>query len=826
MPNILFLNEIGDADAVRVGAKALGLAKSARAGLPVPPAFVVTTEPFRRLAERGARSDPAFVRSLATAYRDLGGGPVAVRSSALAEDSADTSFAGQQETILGVEGDEALVDALERCWRSLSSERVAAYRAKQGVDEEQSSMAVVVQQLVPAEAAGVLFTRNPLDREGKTMLVESAWGLGEVVVSGRVQPDLFTIDRETGAVVERQLGLKSIRITRSGEQHVSPADQDRYSLKDDALATLADLGRRVEAFHGAARDVEWAIADEKVHLLQARPITVASATERDQFCQEAIKELRGKADPAGTVWVRYNLSEVLPAPTPMTWSVIRRLLAADGGFGAMNRDLGAEPDPALGSLSAFDLVAGRPMMNLSRLPRMQFARPPIAYPIGLYKADPRRALDPKPMLNPLADRGCLLGALVLPATVWKLTRQKLTIERQSAGFSSEFTATVVPPFAAAARAALAQDWSKLDPTALVREFEAWIQRTLIDFARHSLKATVFADLAWNGLIELLKPALGEDRARAAVGELALGASPPEDIDLARGIRELASGALDRPAFLARFGHRGPNEMELAERRWDEAPERIGKLVAGQNGPSAPASDTAGDWHSVADEAKLAGPKCDQFAGRVERLRTYIGLREAGKHYLLLGYAVIRRALVELDRRFHLHGGIFFLTPADLADLLAGKDLSGSIAAARKRRQAVLSLAVPPVLFSDDLDAIGRPPPELEGGDRFEGVALSAGVSEGPALVLIEPASAPPDGGNYILVCPTTDPAWVPLFTRARGLVMETGGVLSHGAIVAREFGLPAVAGLPGATRRIKTGQTVRVDGGRGIVTVLSGQDPA
>ena len=222
---------------------------------------------------------------------------------------------------------------------------------------------------------------------------------------------------------------------------------------------------------------------------------------------------------------------------------------------------------------------------------------------------------------------------------------------------------------------------------------------------------------------------------------------------------------------------------------------------------------------IANEAKLGGPFRDQLKLKVSRLRTYLGLREAGKHYLLLGYAVIRRALVELDRRFGLNGGIFFLTPADLPDLIAGKDLSTKIAAARKLRQTQLSLEVPPVLFSDDLDAIGRPLPEPPGGDKLEGVPLSAGVAEGPALVLTEPTAAPPEGG-YVLVCPSTDPAWVPLFVHAKALVMETGGVLSHGAIVAREFGLPAVAGLPGATHRLKTGQVLRVDGGRGTVTVV------
>jgi phosphohistidine swiveling domain-containing protein len=821
MPDILFFDAITDAESALVGGKGLSLGKTATAGLPVPPGFVVTTQAFRRLRERGIRADAGFTRALLDAYRTLGGGPVAVRSSATAEDAADTSFAGQQETILGVEGDDRLIEAVERCWRSLYTERAAAYRAKQGVDTAGLAMAVVVQQLVHAESAGVLFTRDPMDPDGKTMLAEASWGLGEAVVSGRVQPDRFKLDRETGRVREKHLGLKSIRITKSGEEHVPAADQQRFCLDDAALARLAELGRKVEDFYRDPRDVEWAFADGKFFLLQARPITVAGAAEREEVRRSVIAELRGKADPRGTVWVRYNLSEVLPEPTPMTWSVVRRLLAADGGFGAMNRDLGAKPDPALGSLSAFDLVAGRPMMNLSRLPRMQFAKPPFEYPLGLYKADPRKALDPKPALNPLAGRGCLLGGFALPGTVWKMFRMMNRTRKQADGFAERFNKDIAPPFVAAAKAALAQDWSKLDPPALVREFKTWSQKTLVEFARESLKPTVFADFAWNSLAEMLKPALGEEGARAAVGELTLGARPVEGEDFASAIQAFAAGRLSRHDFVEHYGHRGTNEMELSQPRWSEDAAAVERLRltphgAGRFDESAHAAVVA----RVVADAKLAGAAHAQFVAQLDRLRTYLGLREAAKHYLLMGYAVIRRALVELDRRFGLNGGIFFLTPVNLLELLAGHDLSGPIAAARKRRQTELSLEVPPVLFSDDLDAIGRPLPEPSGGDKLEGVALSAGVCEGPALVLTEPAAAPAGEGGYILVCPTTDPAWVPLFVRAKGLVMETGGVLSHGAIVAREFGLPAVAGLPGVTQRLKTGQMLRVDGARGTVTVL------
>ena len=818
MSDILFFNSITDTNAPRVGGKGFSLGKMAVAGLSVPDGFVLTTDVHRRLGKSGLRSDGDTLRELSDAYRTLGGGLVAVRSSATAEDAADTSFAGQQETILGVEGNDRLIDAVERCWKSLHTDRAVAYRARQGIDDSQIAMAVVVQKLVPADVAGVLFTRDPMDPAGQRMLAEASWGLGESVVSGRVSPDRFQLNRDTGVVLDKQLGTKSFRVTAVGEEHVPPELQRQFCLSDTALSRLAELGRKVESFYGDARDIEWAFADGTFHLLQARPITVATASEREQVRLSAIAELKTTAEPTGTVWVRYNLSEVLPAPTPMTWAIVQRLLAADGGFGAMNRDLGAAPDPALRSQSAFDLVAGRPMMNLSRLPRMQFANPPIEYPFAAFKSDPRKALDPKPNLNPLRG-GVLMGLLRLPATVWRLNKMMSRTKREAATFADKFVKEIVPAFVSEVKEFQAKPLPT-DNAELLKILDRWIDLTLIGFARESLKPTVFADLSWNALIDMLKPKLGEEKAKAAVGELTLGAKPVEGEDYASAIQALAAGRLSRADFLEGFGHRCTNEMELSQPRWSEDPVAVDRFL--QTSTTHTRFDEPAHAAVVArirTEAKLAGPAYDQFVMQLNRLRTYLGLRETAKHYLLLGYAVIRRSLVELDRRFQLNGGIFFLAPADFPDLLAGKDLGSKIATARKRRQTELTLEVPPVLFSDDLDAIGRPLPEPPGGDKLDGVALSSGVVEGPALVLTEPIAAPHLEG-YILVCPSTDPAWVPLFVRAKGLVMETGGVLSHGAIVAREFGLPAVAGLSGITKQLKTGQMVRVDGGRGTVTLL------
>lgn len=810
MSDILPFSRVTPAAADLVGGKGLSLGLTAGAGLPVPPGFCVTAAAYRRLANPQPQVDPALLDALRSAYRELGGGVVAVRSSATAEDGAATSFAGQQETILGVEGEEELRTAVERCWRSLHTDRARAYRERQGVDEAGLAMAVVVQRLVEAEVAGVLFTRDPLDPTGSLMRVEAAWGLGEAVVSGRVTPDRFQVERDSGRVRDRQPGDKHVRVTRRGEEEVQLHERRALCLTDEQLAAVADLGRRVEAFYGDARDVEWAIAGGQVWLLQARPITAAGAADREQVRRATIERLSKLVEPpTGTVWSRTNLVEVLPEPTPMTWAVVSgKLLSGGGGTGAMYRDFGFNPDPALSATSAYDLIGGRPYLNLAREPRLEDPSPLAGYPLAAYKANPHLALDPK-REEPRGLRKWLrlFGVLKVAAKVGSASK----------AFADEFRRTHIPAFAAEVEKARAEDLSRLDPPALVKRFGQWADRTLVQFARQSLKPTLLAQFSWQVLEQQVGKALGADRAKAILAELSQGAKPDAEADLPGAIRDLADGRLTRDEFLARFGHRGPNEMELSAPRWAEDPSSLARLSGTVPHHAPPAATDV--LARVASEVKWNSLVAKAMAGHVERLQTYLGLRETGKHHLMRGYAEVRRTLLELDRRYSLDGGIFFLTPDELPDLVAGKDLKPLAAERRKTRAVELSLEVPPVLFGDDLEAIGRPLPPPAGAEELHGVPLSAGVAEGPALVLMEPTTPPAEGG-YILVCPSTDPAWVPLFVNARGLVMESGGTLSHGAIVAREFGLPAVAGLPGVPHRLRTGQRLRVDGGRGTVSVL------
>jgi pyruvate,water dikinase len=721
---------------------------------------------------------------------------------------------------------EMLSQAIDAVFGSWNNERAVTYRRHHHIDGLLGT-AVNVQAMCPSEVSGVMFTANPVNAALEQVLIESSYGLGEAIVLGKVTPDRFALDKRTLQVVERTISAKDVVIsalTRDGRGQSGATGG--ASLTDDQLTELARLGQRVEAYFGVPCDIEWALSGGEFYLLQARPIKgldragAADPAEYERVRREEIEALSAEAEPGGTVWARYNLAEILPEPTPMTWAVVRRFMSGQGGFGLTYHDLGYEPDPSLDEAGVYDLVCGRPYCNLSREPRLYSRGQPLEHPFAALKAAPHKALYARALPN-WSKAGWAFW-FFQPIHIWRSFRFELRLQAQVRLFAERLRGEIIPAFAAETAQGAAEDLSRLDDAALLERLEHWIRRTLYDFARDSLKATVLAAVAMGKLELVLTRRLGAERRRSAIGELTLGVRADPEADLPGAIRDLADGKIDRAAFLERFGHRGPQEMELAQPRWSEdasalpSPDR-----KGGDRPLAHASGSEEVWDRVAAEAKLPAWQRQLLEPELKSLHAYLSLRETGKHHLMKGYALIRRVLVELDRRHHLNGGIFFLTPEELPRLAKGEDLSKLIEERRRRRQVALSLEVPQVLFSDALEAIGRPA-AVSGGDTMQGVPLSAGVAEAPALVLEQPGGAVPPSEPYILVCPSTDPAWVPLFVGAKGLVMETGGILSHGAIVAREFGLPAVAGLAGVHKRLKTGQRLRIDGGGGTVTVLNG----
>lgn len=916
---VIFAGE-DPADVQLVGGKGASLLELVRGGFPVPPFFVLTTRAWE--AAQGAAHSKRYEEQklpaaqcyslladlsdrlrevVGQAYERLGGGAVAVRSSAVAEDSHEASFAGQQETILGVEGLEAVVQAIVRCWASAASERVRVYRSARetltmpgkhpssgsdttGEQEtaEAMPMAVVVQRLIEAEVAGVLFTCDPTDATGEHLLVEAAWGLGEGVVSGKVMPDRYRVRRQDGVVVCQEIAEKSCCVRRNGLETVPESLRPQPCLIPEQLAELTRLALRVEQHYGEARDVEWAWAAGQFWVLQARPITTVSAWERESYRRTEIERLRQLAEPRGTVWARYNLAESLTVPTPMTWAVLRQFMSGRGGYGALLRDVGFDPDPRLDDEGFLDLVGGRPYVNLSREPWCYFRHFPFWYPFSDLKADPTRALYPRP--KPDWSRLSWRFWLNLPWTFWKMVRQVLRLNRLAGELPQRLREEVYPAFAQSAQAARRESLAGLSDRAVWQRFRHWQEATLVSFARQALQPTVVLGHLLGTLESILRKVLPPSQSAQAVRELLVGVRPDPQADVAGGLEKLMGGEWSLAEFLEQFGHRGELEMELAQPRWEELPEklltRLGLTVGdtvpsgGRSSSASPASATARGsgldeiWPRLSDKLRQSGADTDSARQLVERVRECAALRETSRHYLLLGYSILRQCLVELGHRWQLGDGIFYLTPVEIERLLgisassadspmllpteleanspcycspipaAGSafqrsELPTIIRQRRRQRQIALTLEVPTVLFSDDLEALGRPL-SIAAAGSVKGIAVSPGVGEGPALVLHEPhrpaepcsigRSGPPAArrptSGYVLVCPSTDPAWVPLFLEAAALVMETGGVLSHGAIVAREFGLPAVVGIPDACQRFRTGQRLRVNGNTGEVQLL------
>ncbi|MCS7161582.1 MAG: PEP-utilizing enzyme, partial [Gemmatales bacterium] len=514
---------------------------------------------------------------------------------------------------------------------------------------------------------------------------------------------------------------------------------------------------------------------------------------------------------------------------------------------------GFDPDPRLEEVGFLDLVCGRPYVNLSREPLCYFRHFPMWYPYTALRNNPSLALYPKPQL----DR-CRLSWRFwwhLPMTFWKMLRQAVRLNRLAEELPAALRQEAYPALRREVEAAWGESLSGLSDRAVWERFRYWQERTLFSFARQALRPTVVLGHLLGTLEQLLRKRVAGAEAGQLVRQLMVGVRPDSEADLAGALERLARGLCSQESILQQFGHRGEQEMELAQPRWREVPEHLLHLSRALDssrgevgGPDSSQfiRDWEAQWDALVRRCGWTEAEARTVRPTVERARDCAALRETSRHYLLLGYELLRQCLLELGRRWHLGNDIFFLTPEEIASIVGAhhkplgsgstsptaESVSGrmqkswadwrqTIRQRRRERQLAQTWEIPTVLFSDDLECLGQLP-TAPSGHCLCGIAVSPGMGEGPAWVLRTPrpeTHSIPRG--YVLVCPSTDPAWVPLFLNASALVMETGGILSHGAIVAREFGLPAVVGITEACQRFRTGQRLRVNGNTGEVHLLS-----
>ena len=835
MQFIKHFSEIDEADLSRVGGKGLNLGKLARAGFQVPQGFCVTTDAYRfsvqSLSAQNASAikelvlSPELVTEIRTAREKLRTSTVAVRSSATAEDLAEASFAGQQDTFLNVEPDE-LLDALKACWASLWSERAIVYRQTQGIADAGLAMAVVIQEMCDSDVSGVLFTVSPFSAD--ISIVESNWGLGESVVSGAITPDSFHVSRETGEVLEKNIATKREMVTATGVSAVSSAQQDVSSLTDAQLTELTQLGMQVEGFYGQPMDIEWALVAEQFVLLQARhittPVSSTPGTDKDsveKLRQEEIRGLAGRAEAYGTVWCHHNIAEVLPAPLPMTWAIVKEFMSGTGGLGKAYRGLGFHPSKRADNEGILDLICGRIYVNLNREAELHFDGFPFAHDFNALKQDPQQAMYAQAV--PDITRSTASFWLKLPLHIIRMSRAEMRLRKCRADFDQRLTENIFPAFQAEVEAEQKLPDADLSDAELVAKFHVWRAKTLDNFAPTALTATLLAGFSLQRLEAALQKCLDETAAKTLASRLISGLSGNLTVETNEKLWQVATGDLALTDFLKDYGHRAVDEFELAQPRWREDTTYLEQVIASFQQESV-AHFTRQVEHRESAEAELSavlGDKANlrkQIESELDFTRRYMPFRETAKFYLMLGYEQIRRALLELDNRYELDGGVFYLMPDELEQLIGGDDFTDIITTRKIERERMLQIEVPDVIFSDALEDIGKPI-STDTAETYTGVGVSAGVATGKARVLLTPTNLQPSDRDYILVCPSTDPAWTPLFLHAAGLVMERGGLLSHGAVVAREYGVPAVVNIPNATQRIIDGQMLQVDGNQGIVSI-------
>jgi pyruvate,water dikinase len=772
-----------------------------------------------------AKDVPADVANKALdAYRALGGGPVAVRSSATVEDLPGASFAGQQDTYLGVNGDEAVLNAIRRCWASLWNERAVAYRRDRAIEGIGEALAVVVQRMVAATAAGVLFTADPITGQRDQALIDAAPGLGDAVVLGSVDPDHYRADPETGGVLER-----AIR-------------GDRPALSDHQVRELASIGVRIERHLGRPQDIEFAFDGEgELWVVQSRPITTlyplperapGDPTElRVYFCASVAQGYFDPITPMGVEPFRIMGDRLARALTRgrSDGSPVRSPVVEAGGR------LFVDVTPALRD------PLGREVLD--RLMSVAEARSSVVF--GKLAADPRLAARSRSRLRTIRWLAPFVIRSRVPMFALRLLRAPGTVRARYLREIEAATVIELPPSATAS-----------DRLAAVEE----MLRTAPPFAMPRLLGLVVAGMVSYFAVGRLL------RGRATDAELqtltrGLPHNPTTEMDLAlwsvttsvradpaahrslmeRPASELAetfrAGPLPGPAqerltaFLGRYGFRSVGEIDLGVPRWAEDPSYLLGAIANylrlDEGALAPDEQFARGARQA--EAMIAtlldrvrGPRRVLLRFFLRRVRALMGSREQPKFTLIQRlFTPIRELLKPVGEELATAGrlgawdDVYFLTLAEAREALAGRDLRETVAARRAthtREQQRRHL--PRVLLSDGTDAEIALVEAPEGAMR--GSAASPGTVTAPARVILTPLGARLEPGE-ILVAPSTDPGWTPLFLTAGGLVMEMGGMMSHGAVVAREYGIPAVVGVAGATERIKTADQITVDGSAGVV---------
>lgn len=812
------------------GGKGGSLARLAQAGFPVPDGFIIMPSAFHEdeLKTEAWIQVRDYLANMRSANPEIS---FAVRSSAMSEDSSQASFAGEFDSLLNVRDDEQIHSAIQTVYRSRLNERVQAYSQAKGMDTSHE-IAVVVQELVPAESSGVLFTANPVNGRREEAVISAAWGLGEAIVGGLVTPDTLIIDKASGRVLERKTADKQLMTVRlenqTQEQPVPQELRKQAVLSDSQVVELASLGKRIEALYGMPMDIEWALDGEQFAIVQARPITALPEPE------PAMPE-EWKLPQGAYIAMRNNIVELMADPlTPLFATLGRQAIntSLERLLGNFFGRKGLMPDEIIITVNQYAYYNGS--FGAGQLVRILLGS------VGIMKR----------MFSGAIERWVEVGR---PAYVAR-------VERWKAESWCELPAAeilkAVGELAEAAIDAYGSLVSGVIPA-------AWISEALFTFSydkfiRHGdgpsaptflLGYDSIPVLAEKSLYELAEWArthsglaeyLHSTATDRIVGQLE-GDRAPSGIDSADWLAWRARFQ----AHLKQYGHTIYN-LDFANPvpADDPAPllETCKLFLSGQGTNPFTRQEAAAQNREQATQdmmSKLKGLRLKLFQKFIAPAQRYAPLRENGLADVGLGYPLLRQMLQEVGHRLveagmiEKPGDIFWLQQSEVEQAAArldhGQALQDlSIAVPRRKaewraaRRATPPLMLPQIkVFGKDIAEIKKRRGRTQAGDSLKGVAASPGRVTAPARILNGPQDFDQMQTGDVLVASITTPAWTPLFARAAAIVTDVGGPLSHGSIVAREYGIPAVLGTGSATKRIQNGQIITVDGSTGLVTLLN-----
>lgn len=856
------LSQVDQAQVAVVGGKGAHLGGLSRIeGVRVPDGFCVTTDAFRRILAQApsiddqldalSRVDPDdlhAVRTLSARIRrtieevvipdDLAAAitgalarfgeraAYAVRSSATAEDLPTASFAGQQDTYLNVVGAEAILRHISRCWASLFTDRAVTYRRRGGIDHRTVLMAVVVQRMVLPHASGILFTADPVTGDRKVATVDAGFGLGEALVSGLVNPDVFRV--RDGEVVAKAIAAKERAVEAlpgggTREVTVDAHRQEQPALTDAQAVSLEQLGRRIEAHFGRPQDIEWCLVDDGFRIVQSRPITtlfpVPEADDEENHVYVSVGHGQMMTDPMKPLgYSMWQLTAMVPmheAGGRLFVDVTRRLASPASRAGLL--DALGKGDPLV--RDALETVLERDGFVPS-LPDADPGGPPAGGAPTPLPNDPA-------VVTELIERSRLSTA-ALERDIRTKTGPEL-FDFLWEAFEEHKRVLSDPLSIRAIMAGMEATWWLND------KLQEWLgEKNAADTLTLSAPDNVTSEmgLALLDVADVIRP----------LPEVVAFLREVEDDDFLDGLAKLAGGAEARDAveaYLDRYGMRCVGEIDITRPRWRERPATLipvlldnvrnfgpgaaeQRFEQGRSKAQRKEQDVLARLRALPDGDR----KADETQRMVERVRTFIGYREYPKYNIISRYFVYKQALLREAERLVRAGVLaerddaFYLTFQELHDVVRSNRVDDRLI--RRRAEAFRSYheLTPPRVITSDGEA-------LNGAYRREdapvgaliGLPVSAGTVEGRARVVLDIAEADLEAGD-ILVTTFTDPSWSPVFVGIAGLVTEVGGLMTHGAVIAREYGLPAVVGVERAASLIRDGQRIRVHGTDGYVEIL------